>query len=95
MRDVEAGGSTAGVDALLGDAAREHGRGVEVGEGRRRRRVGQVVGGHVDRLHRRDRPLGGGGDALLQRTRDPSPASAGSPPPRGCARAGGDLGLAW
>ena len=37
---------------------RERGRG---------RRVGQVVGRHVDRLHRGDRALGGGGDALLQR----------------------------
>ncbi len=37
---------------------RERGRG---------RRVGEVVGRHVDRLHRRDRALGGGGDALLQR----------------------------
>ena len=36
-------------------------------EGGRRRRVGQVVGRHVDRLHRGDRALGGGGDALLQR----------------------------
>ena len=33
----------------------------------RRRRVGQVVGRHVNRLHRGDRALGGGGDALLQR----------------------------
>ena len=30
------------------------------------RRVGEVVGGHVDRLHRRDRALGRRGDALLQ-----------------------------
>ena len=37
---------------------RERGRG---------RRVGQVVGRHVNRLHRGDRALGGGGDALLQR----------------------------
>ena len=37
---------------------RERGRG---------RRVGQVVGRDVDRLHRGDRALGGGGDALLQR----------------------------
>ena len=37
---------------------RERGRG---------RRVGQVVGRHVDRLHRGDRALVGGGDALLQR----------------------------
>ena len=33
---------------------------------RRRRRVGVVVGGHVDRLHRRDRALLRRGDALLQ-----------------------------
>ena len=40
---------------------------VEVGERGRRRRVGQVVGGHVDRLHRGDRALVGRRDALLQR----------------------------
>ena len=45
----------------------EHGRRVEVGERGRRRRVGQIVGRHVDRLHRGDRALGGRGDALLQR----------------------------
>jgi hypothetical protein len=38
-----------------------------VGERGGRRRVGQVVGGHVDRLHRGDRALVGRGDALLQR----------------------------
>ena len=38
-----------------------------MGEGGGGRRVGQVVGGHVDRLHRGDRALLGGGDALLQR----------------------------
>eukprot|EP00965_Chrysotila_dentata_P064319 2131227-Pleurochrysis_carterae.AAC.2 len=58
-----------GVDALLGDASRQHGGGVQVGEGSRRRRVGQVVGGHVDGLDRRDRALLGGGDALLRATR--------------------------
>ena len=46
------------VDALLGDGAVEHGRGVEVGEGGGGRRVGQIVGGDVDRLHRCDRALG-------------------------------------
>ena len=30
-------------------------------------RIGEVVGRHVDRLHRGDRALGRGGDALLQR----------------------------
>jgi peptide chain release factor 1 len=38
------------VDAELDDRARQVGRGVEVRERRRRRRVGVVVGGHVDRL---------------------------------------------
>ena len=47
-------------------AAREHGRRVEVREHRRRRRVGEVVGGDVDRLHRGDRALARRGDALLQ-----------------------------
>ena len=54
------------VDALLGDRAGEHRRGVQVGERGRRGRVGQVVGGDVDGLHRRDRALGRRGDALLQ-----------------------------
>src|SRR5665647_2205338 len=54
------------VDAFLDDGAREHGGGVEVGEGGRRRRVGEVVGRHVDGLHRGDRAALGGGDALLQ-----------------------------
>ena len=67
MREVESSGSTAGIDALLGDAARQHGRGVEMGEGGGGRRVGQIVGRHVDRLHRGDRALLRGGDALLQR----------------------------
>ena len=51
----------------LGDLARENGRRVQVRERGGRRRVGQVVGGHVDRLHRGDRALAGRGDALLQR----------------------------
>ena len=54
------------VDALLGDRARQRRRRVEVGEHRRRRRVGEVVGRHVDRLHRGDRALARRGDALLQ-----------------------------
>ena len=37
-----------------------------MGEGRRRRRVGEVVGRHVDGLHRGDRAALRGGDALLQ-----------------------------
>ena len=39
---------------------------VEVGERRRRRRVGVVVGGHEDRLERGDRARLGRGDALLE-----------------------------
>ena len=54
------------VDALLGDRPRELGGRVQVGERGRRRRVGVVVGGHVDRLHRGDRPAAGRGDPLLQ-----------------------------
>ena len=38
-----------------------------MGEGGGRRRVGQIVGRHVDRLHGRDRALLRRGDALLQR----------------------------
>ena len=55
------------IDAQLGDLARQHRGRVQVGERGGRRRIGQVVGGHVDRLHRGDRALLGRGDALLQR----------------------------
>src|SRR4051812_31994339 len=54
------------VDAERRDLAGELGGGVEVGERGERGRVGEVVGGHVDRLQRGDRPALGGGDALLQ-----------------------------
>ena len=54
------------VDALLGDRPREHRRGVEVGEHRGGRRVGEVVGRDVDRLHRGHRAVARRGDALLQ-----------------------------
>ena len=37
-----------------------------MGKGGGRGRVGQVIGGHVDGLHRGDGTLAGGGDALLQ-----------------------------
>ena len=67
MREVEFERIDRGIDALLGDRARQHRGGVEVRERGRRRRVGEVVGRHVDCLHRGDRPLGGRGDALLQR----------------------------
>ncbi len=44
----------------------KHGGGVEVGEGGGRRGIGQIVGGHVNGLHRGNRTLAGGSDALLQ-----------------------------
>src|SRR5690606_33164285 len=56
------------VDALFRDRAVQHGHGVEVGEGRCRSRVGQVVGGHVHGLNRGDRALVRGGDAFLHLT---------------------------
>ena len=43
-----------------------HRGGVEVGEHRRRSRVGEVVGRHVDRLDRGDRALAGRRDSLLE-----------------------------
>ncbi len=57
-----------GEDALLRDGAGQHRRGVQVGERGVRRRVGDVVGWHVDRLHRGDRVAAGRGDPLLQLT---------------------------
>ena len=54
------------VDALLGDRARERGGRVEVREHRGRRRVGEVVGRHVDGLDRGHRALAGRRDPLLQ-----------------------------
>src|SRR5262249_25499888 len=54
------------VDAELGNLPRQHRRRVEMGKRRGRRRVGQVVGRHVDRLHRGDRALLRAGDAFFQ-----------------------------
>ena len=54
------------VDPLLGDPAREHRGRVQVREHRCGRRIGEVVGGHVDGLHRGHRSTLGGGDPLLQ-----------------------------
>src|SRR5437867_1558854 len=54
------------IDPELRERAREHGGRVEVREGGGGRRVGDVVGRHVDRLHRGDRALLRGGDALLE-----------------------------
>ena len=54
------------VEAQLGHLAREHQSGVQVRESGGGGGVGEVVGGDVDGLHRRDRTFLGGGDALLQ-----------------------------
>ena len=56
-----------GIDAKLRNRTRQNGRCVQVGKGRGRRRVGQVIRGYVDRLHRGDRTGFGRCDALLQR----------------------------
>ncbi len=54
------------IDAERCDLAREHDGRIQVRESRRRRRIGQVVRGHVDRLHGGDRSGLGRGDALLE-----------------------------
>ena len=67
MREVEIERVDRGVDAELGDlAGQDRGR-IQMRERGRRRRVGQIVGRHVDRLDRGDRALGGRGDPLLER----------------------------
>src|SRR5271156_1124318 len=55
-----------GENRLLENLAIERRDCVEVREGGRRRGVGQVVGRYVDGLHRCDRALLGGGDALFE-----------------------------
>ena len=67
MREVEIERIDRRIDALFRDRARQHRRRVKMGERGRRRRVGQIVGGNIDRLHRGDRALRRRGDALLQR----------------------------
>ena len=67
MREVRVERVDRRIDALLGDVARQHGGRIKMRERGRGRRVGQVVGRNVNRLHRGDRALVGGGDALLQR----------------------------
>src|SRR5918997_444588 len=57
-----------GVDALLGEAATELDRRVEVGEDRERCGVGEVVGRDVDCLEARYGALLGRGDAFLEST---------------------------
>ena len=67
MREVEFERIDRRIDALGGDVARQHGGRVQVRERGGRRRIGQIVGRNVNRLHRGDRTLVRGGDALLQR----------------------------
>ena len=66
MREVEFERIDRRVNPQLGDLTAEHRGGVQVRERGGRRRVGQIVGGHVDGLHRGDRALLGRGDAFLQ-----------------------------
>src|SRR5690606_41244638 len=54
------------VDTQRRDVTRQHDGGVEVQEGRGRRRVGQVIRRHIHSLDRGDRANLGGGDSLLQ-----------------------------
>ena len=56
-----------GIDTLFRDLAAQNGGRVEVGEGGRRRGIGEVVRGHVHRLHAGDGSVARGSDALLQR----------------------------
>ena len=55
-----------GINAELGDGALEHDGRVQVREGVRRRRVGEIVRGHVNGLHGGDGALLRRGDALLE-----------------------------
>jgi len=57
-----------GVDALRCDVTAQNCGGIQVGKGGGRGRVRQVVGRHINGLHRGDGTLPGGGDALLQST---------------------------
>src|SRR5258708_4579229 len=55
-----------GINAEFGNGAVEHDGGIKVGEGVRRRRVGEIVRGHVDGLHGGDGAFLRRGDALLE-----------------------------
>src|SRR3546814_3241456 len=56
------------IDAEFGDCTVKHRRCVKVREAGGWRRIGQVVGRHVNGLHRGDRTLIGRRNAFLQRT---------------------------
>ena len=53
------------VDTKLSNGTRQHSGGVQVGEGRGRGGIRQIISGHVDGLHGGDGTLLGGGDTLL------------------------------
>jgi len=53
------------IDTQRSNITRQHHGGVQVGEGGGRRRIGQVIGWHVNGLDRRDRADFGGRDPLL------------------------------
>ena len=55
------------INTQRGNAAIQHGGGIQVGVGGGGRGVGQVVGGDIHRLYGGDGALLGGGDTLLQR----------------------------
>src|SRR6266498_204621 len=55
-----------GINAQFGDGPFQYDGGVEVGEGRGRRGVGQIIGRHVDRLETGDRAFLGRSDAFLE-----------------------------
>src|ERR1700722_9329159 len=63
----EAGqGIDRGINSTFDDLAAQVGGGVQVRESRRRRRVGVVVGRHIDGLHRCNRSILGRSNAFLQ-----------------------------
>ena len=64
---MEASGSIAGYMPSAAMRARQHDVAVEMARDRGHRRIGEVVGRHIDRLDRGDRGAGHRGDALLQR----------------------------
>ncbi|GAF25605.1 transcriptional regulators [Moorella thermoacetica Y72] len=69
-RVQDTGGGVQGVDgrvdAQLSDLPGQNRGGVQMGEGRRRGRVGQVVGRHIDSLHGGDGTLFRGGNPFLE-----------------------------
>ena len=81
-----------GVDAELGNRPAQHRGGVKVRERGVRRRVRDVVSGHVNGLQRGDGVPSGGGDALLEVAPSRRPGWAGNPRPRHPAEQGGHLG---